>query len=244
MHLKRKFVWILAVLFMTEISYGQTFVYDLQLDSIQSEIENSGDFLKEINQKMIQLDVELRPIDFFWIYYGSAYLDGYSPYGEGLNEKVIVDCLNQDKVEEAITLCEKEILEHPGYIKPFYFLGIAYDMKGDSLSASGYFDRYYNFLSVPFFSGNGNGYDSAFVVRSVDDEYIIIRELGFQVTQQALVHKQGIPFDIMTVKDPLNKEENELYFNVTQPYLMGLNFNIKQDEKLSRKSNKKKKKSR
>lgn len=222
-------------------SYAQTYAYNLPLDSIKVQVEESSDYLIQLNKRMVYLDSVLEPNDFFWIYYGSAYLEGYSPYSEGISGTSLNDLLKKKKYNEVVSICKKQIINNPGYTRPIYYLGVAYELMGDTFSAHGFYNRYYNLLSEPFYSGTGVSVDSAFVVRNINDEYSIIEELGFEVQQQALVFEDNKPFDVMTVYNPKDSTKKDLYFNISQPYLLGLNFSDTSKDSTKDKKDKKKK---
>jgi tetratricopeptide (TPR) repeat protein len=142
-------------------SYAQIYAYGIALDSIKESVtSNPADYLL-LHQKTIYPDSTLTIDDYFYLYYGSAYLDGYSPYSEGNNLNEIYDFLKTGNYKEAIDICKKQIIEHPGYLKPFFLLGIAYENLDDTLTASKFFKRYYDYLSIPYFSGDGTSTESA-----------------------------------------------------------------------------------
>lgn len=227
-------------IFLGSNAFSQVTVYDIPLDSIKKDVLESPEFFLELNKKCIHPDSVLYADDYFYLYYGSAYLDGFAPYGEGLETDLAFDFMNDDKNDEAIELCEKLVLSHPGYVTPFFILGIAYDRKGDTTKSKKFFERFYEYLAVPYFTGNGSSTDSAFIVRSIDDEYLIAGELGFDVESQALIFDKKVPYDILYVKTESDTVSQEMYFNILQPYTLGLNFG-NAEEKETKKDKKKKK---
>jgi len=238
----RNYYPILIILILFNLSpktFSQVYVHDISLDSIEKQINSNPDYLITLNQKCIYPDSVLTTPDYFELYYGSAYLEGYSPYSERTSAVAAYELLKQEMFEDAIALCETQINSNPGFVRPFYFLGIAYERLGDTVTAQKFYNRFYEFLSIPYFSGNGNSADSAFVVRSIDDEYLIIGELGLQSESQSLVFEDNIPFDILYVKTESDTLSHEMYFNIAQPYLLGLNF-LEKNKKSAKKDKKKK----
>lgn len=211
-------------------AFCQVSVYGIPLDTIKQYATENPEYLKYINQKTIHTDSTVTIQECFDLYYGSAYLEGYAPYIERTSAIVPYELLQQEKYQEAIDVCKNQILSYPGFIRPFYFLGIAYDNLGDTISAQIFFDRFYDYLSIPYYSGTGESSDSAFVVRSIDDEYLIVGELGLQIASQALIFENEVPYDILTVSTPNDTIPKEMYFNILQPYLLGLGLKSEYEE--------------
>ena len=71
-------------------------------------------------------------------------------------------------------------------------------------------------------SGDGLSQEKAWVVISVDEEYVMLRALGFTPSSQGLVHKDGHSYDVMKVKGRDDGTEKTFYFNVDIPFKHGL----------------------
>lgn len=197
--------------------------YGMELDTIKEIVVTTEGLLQDLNQMMLDRDTNLAFEDYFLLYYGSAYLDGYSPYGEQGLKSTVYDAFDKNEYEEAVEICREIIREHPGNIRAYLNLVIAYENLNDTLLAEQYYDQYANLLSIPFFSGTGVSTDSAFIVRSVDDEYLILGEMGLELkAQQLIFDDQGIPYDRMVIATEEGEEELAFYFNIYQPYLLGL----------------------
>jgi len=214
---------ISAILFFSSIvlsgnTFGQLVVYDIPLDSVKQSILENPEYLVQLNKKTVHADSTVTIREYFNLYYGSAYLKGYSPYSERSIAKIPYELLQQEKYTEAIAICKNQILSNPGFIRPFYYLGIAYDRLGDTLTAQRFFDRFYDYLRIPFYSGTGISTDSAIVVRSVDDEYLIVGEL----------FENDIPYDILYLVSQNDTIPTKMYFNISQPFLLGLGLNKKE----------------
>ena len=239
-----KTLLIIFLLSLLNITYAQITVYDISLDTIQRLVTEDPEAFNSLNMRCLNPDSVVTISDFFYLYYGSAYVDGYSPYTERTMIIPADSLLEANQPDEVITLCRNLISAHPGFTRPYMYLAFAYDMKGDTVNARIFFDRYYGLLGIPYYSGTGNSFDSAFVVRSVDDEYLIISETGYKPLSQALIEEKDIPYDLMKVRSTETGKEMEIYFNIYQPFGIGLNQmfgdNTKTKKKKSRKSKKKK----
>jgi hypothetical protein len=67
-------------------------------------------------------------------------------------------------------------------------------------------------------SGDGKTQATAYVVISTDEEYVLLKGLGIQLKEQALLEAKGEQFDRMTGVDRKTKDEVTLYFNITTPF--------------------------
>lgn len=63
-------------------------------------------------------------------------------------------------------------------------------------------------------SGDGKSTKTAWVVVSVDEEYVLLRVLGFRPSGQSLVEENGHSYDVMKVKNAEDGAEQTFYFNV------------------------------
>ncbi|MEL7121906.1 MAG: DUF4919 domain-containing protein [Bacteroidota bacterium] len=178
-------------------------------------------------------------LDLLVLYYGSAYTENYSPYGEKLLIEMIEKSMEEEKYEEAIQQGLALLKDYPASAELYYNVSIAYLLNGDTLTGQKFFDNYASLISIPFFSGNGIESDSAFVVRCVADEYLIMQEMGYEREEQSLIDIDGIPYDLMKVVDE-DGNKASLYFNIYQPYVLGMKNMF--DEKNGKKNKKQKKK--
>ncbi|MCW3849307.1 DUF4919 domain-containing protein [Sphingomonas sp. LB-2] len=64
-------------------------------------------------------------------------------------------------------------------------------------------------------TGDGKSAETAYVVKSVAEEYMVIRELGLQPEMQSLIMKDNKPYDLMTVVDPKTGNKVEIWFDIS-----------------------------
>ncbi len=67
-------------------------------------------------------------------------------------------------------------------------------------------------------SGDGKSMEKAWVVISVHEEYVLLRVLGFTLSEQSLMRKDGHSYDVMKVKNAEDGTEQAFYFNVDIPF--------------------------
>ena len=61
---------------------------------------------------------------------------------------------------------------------------------------------------------DGSTRERAFKVGNVPEEYQIVRALGLRPKSQSLVSDHGHMYDLLTVTDPKNGGERELWFDI------------------------------
>ena len=66
-------------------------------------------------------------------------------------------------------------------------------------------------------SGDGKSPETAYLVISVKEEYVILSVLGFKLEKQSLAGSKGHSYDKMEVKNPRTQEAAIIYFNVDLP---------------------------
>ncbi len=67
-------------------------------------------------------------------------------------------------------------------------------------------------------SGDGQAPDTAYVVISVEEEYTILRVLGWRLKEQTLLGSGGHHFDKMDVFNPKTQQQTAIYFNIDRPF--------------------------
>ena len=67
-------------------------------------------------------------------------------------------------------------------------------------------------------SGDGQTLETAYVVISVEEEYTILRVLGWRLKMQALLESDDHHFDKMIVFNPKTQQQAAVYFNIDRPH--------------------------
>ena len=250
---KRTGLLVFGLACLGHVCLAQPKVYEFPLDSIEVYVRSDPQYVRDIMKRCLTTDAPVSAEEYILLYYGSTFLEEYAPYGGSDHARRIDELIEEKRMDEAIAWCKEELAQNPGSVRGFSTLGSLYDMLGDTVLAKVYFGRYVELLSVPFFSGTGTSMDSAFVVRSVTDEYLILAELGLKRLEQRLVFdKDDMPYDVLVVKpaDGPESEEMELYFNIYLPFHLGLKKSLglegvdqfgKKENKAVKKSKKKQK---
>jgi hypothetical protein len=67
-------------------------------------------------------------------------------------------------------------------------------------------------------SGDGIKPETAFLVITVNEEYVLLQVLGLKTESQATTRQDGHDYDKMSVKDPETGKKLVLYFCIDKPY--------------------------
>jgi hypothetical protein len=66
-------------------------------------------------------------------------------------------------------------------------------------------------------SGDGRSYETAFIVISIPEEYLVLRLMGFKSVGQRLVQHEGHWFDVLTAQHPQAQGTFDIHFNIDLP---------------------------
>ncbi|MGB0870885.1 MAG: DUF4919 domain-containing protein [Flavobacteriales bacterium] len=241
----KEFLLLISCIFFYNQSFSQVDIFGISSDSIKIHVQEKTVDLDAICTNIRNVKQKYDPLDGVYYYYGSVFLKDYNPYGEEVDLKDVYNHMDEGDFVKAEKMTLDLLDASPGNIKMFRTLAeIYYELK-DSTQSSLYYNRFLDLLSVPLSSGNGYSMDSAYVVRLVGDEYLILNELKVKSQSQSLLFDDNqIPFDMLKT-DAILEEERKVYFNIYFPFKLGMiNMFSKDssDEKTEKNSKVKKKK--
>jgi Tfp pilus assembly protein PilF len=176
--------------------------------------------------------------EYFMIYYGNALQEGFSSMKESI--KTSSELYKKKEYEECLRVAQQEIDEDPSNIDAYFYAAISdYELKNYQ-EYSKYISIYHYFMMALTSSGNGQSFETAFIVTNVHDEYIIVDYLGFESAGQSLQHKEGHAFDILHTTDK-DQNNQDLYFNIDKHWeSLSKSFgSFDSKEKKAKKKNKK-----
>ena len=147
----------------------------------------------------------------------NAYADSksYNPYTGGTAELrrpfeqafTAGDC--DSVVQQGQAILEKNFVS----IDTHLILGVCHRRLGRTEQAQYHTAIGHGLIESILASGDGKTPQSAFVVISVAEEYSLLGALGAKKVQQALVHKDGHSYDLLTVENRSGVTA-QVYFNV------------------------------
>jgi hypothetical protein len=132
-------------------------------------------------------------------------------------EKAMADALNVK--DYATALKEAEIVFDSEYVNidAHFVAFVANRELGAADKAEFHLAVFRGLLDSIRKSGDGLSTNTAWVVINVHEEYVLLRALGFQLSNQSLIQKDGHSYDEMKVKSQDGKEQT-FYFNVDIPF--------------------------
>jgi Domain of unknown function (DUF4919) len=143
----------------------------------------------------------------------------YSPYGgDKAKRRVMFEALDAKQYDKAL-VAANEILDSNYLDLMAHFGAFISNRELKNTDTATYhrfvFDGLMNSIRN---SGDGKTQETAFVVISTDEEYVLFNFMGLRVQSQALVNDKGHSFDKMTALDPKTNETVVYYFNIDKPF--------------------------
>ena len=132
--------------------------------------------------------------------------------------KAMFSALRSKKYDQAAEHAQKILKGNFVDINAHYVLSVAYREKKDLEKEK--FHRYVaeGLIKSILSSGDGKSQETAFVVISTAEEYVILRVLGLSIGSQSLQSANGHHYDRLDAVDPKTKQKVTLYFNIDRPY--------------------------
>jgi hypothetical protein len=143
----------------------------------------------------------------------------YSPYGGNIEaRKAMFSAHKARQFEKALEQADKILADNFVEINAHYVAHISHRELGHTDKAT--FHKYVFDGLIKSITGSGDGLstETAFVVISTDEEYVLLNFLGLRPSKQALVNKEGHAFDAMTAVDPKTNQSVTYYFNIDKPF--------------------------
>jgi Domain of unknown function (DUF4919) len=128
--------------------------------------------------------------------------------------KKMVEAINAKDFRKALknadVLLENDYTDMDAHFAEY----IAFREMGDSKQADFHRAVFDGLIRSILNSGDGKSEDTAYVVASVHEEYVVMRALGLQPKGQSLARKDGHSYDVMEVKESKSGQTSTVYFNV------------------------------
>jgi hypothetical protein len=141
-------------------------------------------------------------------------LDSYTAVSGGASRGAMNAALQAGDFKSALQLAQKDLDGNYLDIDAHIVAMVAADKLGDAERTAHHRYVAKGILDSIFKSGDGKTPETAFKVIAVNEEYAVVRVLGFQPSEQALHHAGGHDYDVLTVIDPETKSSVTLYFNI------------------------------
>lgn len=133
-------------------------------------------------------------------------------------DRAMFSAFNEKKYDTAIEYAQKILKGNFVDIDAHMVLAAAYEEKKDAEKEK--FHRYVaeGLIKSILKSGDGRTPETAFVVISTEEEYVLLRVFRLMPGSQSLMHVNGHYYDRLDAVDPKDKGKVTLYFNIDRPY--------------------------
>jgi Domain of unknown function (DUF4919) len=135
-------------------------------------------------------------------------------------KKTMIQAINAKDFTKAVKNAEVVLENDYADMDAHFAEYLAYRELDDGKQAEFHRSVFDGLIRSIFDSGDGKTPETAYVVISVDEEYVLLRVLHLSPAGQSLLHEKGHSFDLLEAKDPKTGGTINLYFNVDIP--MGL----------------------
>jgi hypothetical protein len=159
-----------------------------------------------------------RSVDFKELRYSYTETPAYKPYDkEEKAKELMFKCLKQKQYQEALTQALSILDRNYVDIEAHLVCRISYQKLNNPQKSAYHKFVEFGLIGSIMKSGDGLSPETAIVVITVHEEYIIMEILGLKREGQALLEVKGRHFDRLEVKDHKTGRSMALYFNVDIP---------------------------
>ncbi|MFQ5446788.1 MAG: DUF4919 domain-containing protein [Saprospiraceae bacterium] len=212
----------LGLLIFTGAFASAQMVFGEPVEEIGKRISADSTLYPQLAERFSGDDTTLTLAELGTLYYGSAFLPEFDPYRE---ERIIdaADALaRREKPYDALNLLDNFLSRNPASLRAL--LEKAYNLwvVDDSLETGPAYKRYFQMLKVPLASGTGESPETAYVIRSVQDQELVLNELNLVGMNESLIMRNGQSFHVVSsAKENDIKNRKNVYFNVELPLKRG-----------------------
>ncbi|MCV9388940.1 DUF4919 domain-containing protein [Reichenbachiella ulvae] len=153
---------------------------------------------------------------YFEHYIAQSKNESYSPYSARGNVQ-LREFWQSENLAEVANMAPDVISTCPLNLDDLYKVAVANYMTGDIKGFRNYYTLYFGLIESLIATGDGQGFETAFIVASTSDEYAILHYFGLGSQGQSLHHSEGHSYDVLkTIND--YEEQQDLYFMIDLPF--------------------------
>lgn len=143
----------------------------------------------------------------------------YSPYGgDRETRQKMFAALKANEFAQALESAEKILAKNFVEINAQFAAYVANRELGKTDKATFHKFMFDGLIKSITASGDGKTAETAFVVISTDEEYVLFNFLGLRATNQSLIAQNGHSYDRMTAINPKTNETVTYFFNIDKPF--------------------------
>ena len=238
--MKHKTLILSILLLIIFAGYGQNQskkssfeVYGINIDTLAQMVHKHPRYFEHLKKVWLEKPAGMPQDELMLLYYGSAFMKDYQPQKEDEAIEKIAEIMGGLDFSQAIIEGKKLRKIYPLNARLYMLLGYAYKQIGEKQHSKNYYQLYADIIRIPLYSGSGKDFDSAFVVRNISDEFLVLNQKEMELVRQEVRYYREFPFDVMLVKPKSGNEriktlsQDKLYFNVYLSYFVGKGKNFK-----------------
>ncbi|MDX6385368.1 MAG: hypothetical protein QOK48_2941 [Blastocatellia bacterium] len=143
----------------------------------------------------------------------------YSPYGGDREaRRNMFASLNAKEYEQALEPAGKILAKNYVDLNAHFVSYVANRELGRTERATFHKFMFDGLMKSITGHGDGKTPETAFVVISTDEEYVLFNFLGLRPAGQSLVNQDGHSYDRMAANDPKTNESLVYFFNIDKPF--------------------------
>jgi hypothetical protein len=191
----------------------------------QNPQQDSPKAKKEENQKkesyeslLERVKKEDETVDFTALRMAFAETKNFDPYGGREERDAMFAARNEKDFKKALKLAEERLSKNYVDLNAHFIAFVANrELKNDKRTE---FHRniFLKLIESIKSGGDGKTPETAYTVISVEEEYVLLSYLGYNVKGQALIKKDGHSYDKMSVVNSETKETAEFYFQIDKVF--------------------------
>lgn len=175
----------------------------IDLDKIKKEItdKESDYFYEKMVFKFQALPKSIDSLEAQYLYYGRLFLDKTISTNDDDFKKILKD-FNKQKYEETVAKTKNLLSKDPTNLDLLMIMLQCYDKQKDIKNFSYYYGQFQLLTRAILDSGDGRNEESAYLVNSVGDEYILLNVIRFPMeAKRSSQPTEGGMFDIWENND-------------------------------------------
>lgn len=200
----------LILFFLLPVFFFSQKFSKIDFDSIKKVMDADAGSYGRLAERLKKLDSALTAGDLKMLYYGQVFSSQYDPYASAPGSDEFLERYKARKFSEAIPFGEKMLSANPVNMGLLYRLAVCYRETGNALMKKRCTHAFNGFIRLLESSGDGRSCESAFVVTSVADEYILLTDLELEDESQSLIGN----CDMFKVKKSEKFPHKKIYFNI------------------------------
>lgn len=158
-------------------------------------------------------------VSFFDLRMAYTETKAYAPYGGDKEaRKAMFAALNAKQYELSVAASEKVLEANYLDLNAHFAAYVSHRELGHAEKSNFHKYVFQGLLKSINDSGDGKTMETAFVVISVDEEYVWFNYMGLRMANQSLVEDKGHHYDKMTATDPKTGQPVSFYFNIDKPW--------------------------